>query len=544
MKWFRQHFLPFILIWVVGVQQGSGQTEVLLLDSFAQPEIGVKTELVRSLKLVPEIPADFQVLVNGASGPPVLTIETHPAIRATVFLQLLYTITDRKKNPQGDFYDALLPVVPGGRINPPVDRLETDRLLYWIDLVTQKDIAPGNYTIKIKTENSESVELSVEVLPRVSSAAPAYRIDYNEYGDKYLAAWPDAVNRDEKFTAERSVYRLVRDHGGVLNVLPYKSQSGKPRKGLAPAVGINSETIDFDGFAEYNSRFGPLFNGKAFENGIPLEHAYLPFNPAYPAGFDLYLKDRSRYEAIWLQMAQKYLENARANNWTATVFQVYMNQKPDEDNGIPWNLDEPKGRDDYLALKYFRDLSARSFIGFPEIQVKFRVDISHFYCDEHRFSMDKDFRVNGGYDILQDVDIWAISDHSLSGKTARKYAGDLIRAGKEVWHYGATPEIGADPADTFRLVTEDWRAGFTGLMIWKSLNRKLDYRKGSDFIYYSGKSFGVQGIIPSKRMKFLRDAWFDLRFLQFLGENEKVPVSLLKSREQMRGYLLEKVVGN
>jgi len=223
--------------------------------------------------------------------------------------------------------------------------------------------------------------------------------NYNEYGDKYLQPFRKAGYPSSKLLEiERQIFRLFDQHNGVLNPLPYKSQKGTLRRGMGPTL-VNDDLLhpQLD-WSTFDRRFGPLFDGSAFNDGKPIEYFYLPFNP-----------------------------NCKEKKWTDTRFQVYMNQKPSPKNNIPWNLDEPKGVKDYQALRYFANLTHRIFANAQPLSIDFRMDISHFYCTKHRGNPQKDFRVNGGWDILAPVvDSWFISIHSLKSITARLKARELI----------------------------------------------------------------------------------------------------------------------
>lgn len=326
-------------------------------------------------------------------------------------------------------------------------------------------------------------------------------LDFNEYGDKYLRPFAKTLPEAALAGVERELFHAARAHGGLINALPYDSQKGDPRRGMTP-VRINDDPLDprFDWIA-FDARYGPYLDGSGYPDGRPIAHFYLPFNPDWPAPFALYESDRERYEAIWAATAREFVRHFREKGWTETVFQVYCNQKPRPGNDIPWNLDEPKGRDDYRALRYYADLTHRVFAGADPVQVRFRIDISHFYCDAHRGQMDKDFRVNGGDDILAPVDIWVISIHSLADAVAVRAARELASQGKGLFVYGDTPRIDDPATAVFHRIYRAWQSGVDGFMIWKSFSRDLNGDASEDFIWYALDIGGRTGIYPSIRLK-------------------------------------------
>jgi hypothetical protein len=395
-------------------------------------------------------------------------------------------------------------VVPDRELIP----VESAYYLFWIDIAPDISAAGKTFTAALQIEGPEIQEelsirlpVSEKILP-----PPSFLLDLNEYGDKYLYPFQDDHSPQELLDIEAEVFRMGREHYGVVNPLPYKSQKGEARDGMAPEL-LNEELLhpSLD-WSEYDARFSRYFDGSAFADGRPLRHFYLPFNPNWPAPFELYSKDREKYEQIWAAFAKEFIRHFTEKGWTETIFQVYCNQKPNKTNSIPWNLDEPKGVDDYTALRYYADLTHRVFAESGPVKVRFRIDISHFYCNQHRGNRDKDFRVNGGDAILEPVDIWVISGHSLNSAYAMQKARELIAKGKEVWIYSETPRISEDGNVAVRNIRYARDNGLTGFLIWKSVARELNESDGPDFIFYALSADGKKGIYPSIRLKQLRSA--------------------------------------
>lgn len=411
--------------------------------------------------------------------------------------------------------DILIPLpanVSNGRFSVVTDRelipTESAYYLFWIDIAPAPASAGQQLAATLQIHGPE-VQEKLSILLSVDNKTlqpPSFWLDLNEYGDKYLYPFQDDHSAKELLEIEAEVFRMGRDHYGVVNPLPYKSQKGEARDGMAPGL-LNEDLLHprLD-WSEYDARFSCYFDGSAFGDGKPLRHFYLPFNPNWPAPFELYSEDREKYEQIWDAFAREFIRHFTEKGWTETIFQVYCNQKPNKTNGIPWNLDEPKGVDDYTALRYYADLTHRAFADSGPVKVRFRIDISHFYCDQHRGNRDKDFRVNGGEAILEPVDIWVISGHSLNGAYAMQKARELLAKGKEVWIYSETPRIGEDGNVAVRNIRYARENGLTGFLIWKSVARELNKSDGPDFIFYTVAAGGKKGIYPSIRLKQLRSA--------------------------------------
>lgn len=421
------------------------------------------------------------------------------------------------------FPDLLIPLpgnAPGDRFTMVSDAEVVPAgsawYVFWVEIPLGEQFPAGEYSLALRM-SGKNIDQAVTVKLTVYEAVlPPARLllDLNEYGDKYLHLFRKSLSKPDILAQEQAVFRMGRAHYGVVNPLPYESQGGEARAGMVPIM-LNQDLLhpQLD-WSEFDARFGPYFDGSAFADGAPLHHFYLPFNPDWPAPFKLYLSDRERYEQIWAAFAREYIRHFTERGWTRTIFQVYCNQKPGKGNQIPWNLDEPKGVEDYRALRYYADLTRRVFAESGAVQVRFRIDISHFYCDEHRGTRDKDFRVNGGDKILEPVDIWVISGHSLNGEAAALEARKLLAAGKEVWIYSETPLIAEGSPRAFQRIYRAREQGWTGFMAWKSVTRELHSGKGSDFIFYAVEAGGKKGIYPSLRLKLLQRAIDDTRLIE------------------------------
>lgn len=388
--------------------------------------------------------------------------------------------------------------------------------LFWVELMTSPLNSDQTVAAKLKIRgNGGEQELLINLMVDAEILPPApLMIDFNEYGDKYLQVFRKNSSRAALHEVEASVFQLAADHYGSINPLPYKSQQGNPRDGMVPKI-LNSDPLNPQlDWREFDTRFGKFLDGSALPDGQPIDHLYLPFNPYWPADFRLYVSDRERYEAIWKAMAKAYINHFREKGWTETTFQVYCNQKPNKGGGVPWHLDEPKSIKDYEGLRYYHDLAKRAFAGADDLKIRFRIDISHFYCNQHEGRRDKDFRVNGGGEILAPVDVWVISRHSMYDAAAIKQAKLLQAQGKEIWVYAETPKLKESGQRSIQRIYHSWKHQFDGILIWRTFARKLHKHKGSKYILYAVDSAGEKGIYPSIRLKQFKRAFEDVRLFE------------------------------
>jgi|GEM_PF-4588920 len=375
--------------------------------------------------------------------------------------------------------------------------------------------SPEQLTMEIITASltlSREVQIQYEVYPDSSTQLI---LDMNEYGYKHYRAAPDDTTAVKRNLLDIKAHRFARKHGAILNPLPYRSQRGIPYKTSVPKL-LNDDLLNpLLDWTEFDARFAPLYDGSAFQDGKPLSHAYLPFNPEWPAPLTLYFSNRQRYEAIWQAFAKQFIQHFQKRGWINTTFQVYCNQKPNEKNGIPWNLDEPKQYEDYKALHYYHQLTESVFSESFPLDIRFRIDISHFFCDEHKGFDDRDLRINKGYPFIEDIPIWAIAGHSIGDSLSDVKAQGLLREGKQVWLYGATPFLHQSGRDPFQLVYQSNADNLNGIMFWKSLARNNESNSGFDHIFYvaAGEAGDVQ-FLPTIRLKQFKRALDDLSHYQ------------------------------
>lgn len=398
----------------------------------------------------------------------------------------------------------------------------------WLDIRTPPAHPTGLYqgTVTIQAADSTArLPLSLFVLPFSLPAQPSLRTDLNNYGVGFVRALGLDPVSDDGIAVVHGFHRLARDHGMTFNPLPYRSQLGTPHETMAPTVVGEGENLHVSDWTEYDRHYGPLFDGTAFADGQPVEHQFLPFNPDWPAPFTDYRDARPRYEAAWRALGREFVRHFSEKGWTKTHFQIYMNQKPRPHNTIPWNLDEPKGRSDYKALRYYAELTRQAFAEADPGRFRFRLDISHFYCDKHRWEFAKDFRINNGAAILTPVDDWVISAHSLDGETAREKAIRLLSQGKTIYEYY--------PDDRMPLLTEPlatgryyawraWQEGVTGILFWNTVTKRDKISNGKDFLIYPGITNIFRGPLGSLRLKAVQRGIQDYEYLILAAKHNEI----------------------
>ncbi|HTL51904.1 MAG TPA: hypothetical protein VL860_04925, partial [Planctomycetota bacterium] len=430
----------------------------------------------------------------------------------------------------------------------------------WIPKTASLGLHRG--TVSVRQGDRELAKLGVElsVYDLELPDQPTYRMDYLSYssplkqlgGDAEISGGgsKDFTTAPAAIAAEHQVYGLTLDNRGFLNILPYASQRGNPIYGYPVAgVGKDAKIVSFEGF---DTRFGPVLEGKVGKYKTPPAVFSLPYNLNYPytmasepakqfdfgpfhktipdgPGKDEKLKE---LEETWRAVGQATLAHFAEKGWTRTAFELYNNQKPASNNRSPWKLDEPVEAADYKGLRYLFTLGKWAFEGAADKKVKIitRVDIGHWECDRMR-TLDgkitacykaKEFNTGHAEEVLKPV-----TDRWVAGHTHVQGCADLIPsynteqvmfdtyggAGEEVPHGGSFVGvcwIGA-------------KLGVEGRVIYKS-SFHAPTAVVDDCTLYSGKDLGFYGALASRRVKLWRDAVNDYDLL--LAARRKDPKAL------------------
>ncbi len=403
----------------------------------------------------------------------------------------------------------------------------TAPVVMWVDISVPRVIAAGRYVGEIALrqgrEPFSAIPIVLEVYDFTLPERPSLEVDLNNYGVSFLKKVGLQVGTHDAYIYEREIYRLARKHRMIFNPLPYKSQRGRPHPTMAPELVGEGEEIRVKNWTEYDQRYSLLFDGTLFENKIPIAHQYLPFNPEWPSSFGNYLNDRKKYETEWRLIAEAFLKHFKEKGWDQTIFQIFLNQKPNKNNRILWNLDEPKGTEDFNALRYYVDLTHHAFQDDPLFG--FRLDISHFYCEKHRGHPQKDFEENRGEEILAPVDIWVISKHSMDDRFAQKKVLNLKRKGKKIYEYMAgkrMPRIQDPLIKGVRYAWHAWLRHEDGLVFWRSVKDKGEVSDGRNFLIYSENRSGKSETIASIRLKAVRRGAQDFEYLRLASKKGDV----------------------
>ncbi len=331
--------------------------------------------------------------------------------------------------------------------------------------------------------------------------ALAFHVSLNTYGT------PDP---------ERGFHRLAHEHRATLAIVPY-SHHGNVEDGYAPAA------------AAWYERFGPLFDGSAFQglprDAAPLDHFYLPLHESWPTRIRKAYAYKGTLDDHWRDAPpiEKAFPESYAREWRETVraianrveerkwrtdFHVYLNNKSmywkaDED-ACWWSLDEPMFRDDFLAIAYFARLFREGRKG-SKAPLRFRIDLSR--PEWRRDQLD------------------GLIDHDVISGVYRDHPRCVFGRGEDVWTYGTTL-LSAHEARAW--VVRSFLDGCDGVVPWQTVGSAESWSKHEDtavMLPKDGKAFATL------RLKMLRRGELDVELLRLLLAKRKW------TREEVRAHV-------
>ncbi len=502
---------------------------------------------------IPEQPADYPVrnpLWNAANR----TISLHAAQNEIVGFQIVIDGRLEKfaarldwdlprlnaeflraglvRSKLGPLPDPLVRLEPEFEIPP--DKSQTAESRYtsvWCESVIPHAFPPGAHTGKLVLSGPNStLELNVNLtvwpfeLPDRLSFIPelnCYSLPENAY----------------------DYYRLAHRHRTVVNRLPY-SQSGKIDKDCAPDV--SGGKIDWK---KYDSRFGPLLDGSAFDDlprrGVPLETFYLPIHENWPTPIaDHYngsywadLAFSTGYREKFRDAVSEFARHVEESGWSRTQFQVYLNnkikyKKPDWKNGSsPWLLDEPAQFQDFWAVRWFgmafRDGLSASRLDNPPLV--FRVDISRPQWQRDSFNEILDYNVCA----------------SGAGREYRRLLLDNQRRfGQQIIDYGTSNPVEASNLQPAGWCLDAWCHGADGVLPWNTIGKPKSWETADQLaLLYPAMSQGKGEPAPSLRLKSYLRGQQDVEYLALWATMTGEPrwavgqqvIAALKLRPEARG---------
>jgi hypothetical protein len=320
---------------------------------------------------------------------------------------------------------------------------------------------------------------------------------------------------------ERDYYRLAHVHRTVLDRVPY-SQGGSVAEGCAPEW--DGKSLDW---TAWDKRFGPYFDGSAFADlprkAVPLEVFYLPLHENWPTPMEgnyngSYWADEAfpaSYRKAFAEVSRQMTEHFALKEWRGTAFLCYLNNKNNfKQNGwsrgsSPWLLDEPANFQDYWALRWFGDAF---YDGVRQAQTEATSPIRMFYRGDIS-------RPEWQRDLFDGV----LTYNVVGGGAFRKYHRMVMdrkaRFPQIVLDYGSTNAIEQSNMQPVGWCLDSWTLESDGVVPWQTVGKDRSWEQADELaLFYPGKPAGVDGPVPSIRLKAYRRGQQDTEYLTLLTQ--------------------------
>jgi len=443
--------------------------------------------------------APFQIAIHGGSaglhrvnaaagelrGKGGRTIAAHQITLYREHYVEVKTPSPHSKEGPGWYPDALLPLAehkPGARFTAaPFEVAVNANQVLWVDVLVPRDAAPGVYSgsITISAERQKAARVPVELTVR----------DF---------ALPETPSLRSNFGGLRPAYYGLTP--GAPELIPYHRQLAEAmfaHRLCAPVPEHLYPRVNADGSID------PSGTHAALKEWV--ERFHVTGIPIRLLGRDPLGADRER-NTRYLREIYRYL---RDNGWDKLAY-IYV-------------LDEPNTTEAYETVR----LRAR-FIHEtqPGIQVM---------CTEQPTPQDPAWGT-----LVGSVDLWVPIFFLFNEKDVMA----RVAAGEELWSYtalvqqfekGATPYWQLDfPLLNYRVPTWiGWRYGMTGLLYWSAMvwdkaidmwTDPLTFRKRYNLeglLFYPGTDAGMDGFLPSMRVKQVRGSVQDYEYFRLAAAKDK-----------------------
>jgi hypothetical protein len=348
----------------------------------------------------------------------------------------------------------------------------------------------------------------------VIPTADALTIDHNSYGTGWLASLYPKQSRpagdgffrsDALFNLIHAYHRIFYEHRGTFHQLGY-GHAGKVGPEFAPELTGDGRHRRIVSWELFDRHYSALLDGSVFRESRrgpqPIPFVYLPINPEWPASFLNW--GEPGYEAEFVAVVSAMENHFREKGWTRTKFEMFFNHKK-RYKGFSWDGDETRFvHDDPPMLEYGRLLKKAVPSGSP-VQFVFRNDAS--------------WRLEQQFKTLADaVNFWVCSRAILSWLPEQ--LRPVQERGDIVWIYSGAPSIGAASSAILENPLRAWMWKLDGYIHWLTVSPSADPWFNSEgeetCLVYPGERFGIDGPIPSIRLKIQRNFAQDLALLKRL----------------------------
>jgi hypothetical protein len=440
-------------------------------------------------------------------------------------------------NPNKAYFpDALVPAKAPyrSRLPEPDNRIEGQKAqAFWVDVWIPADARPGDYPLQFRVTSGEGearLTVPIHVLAATVPGDDVVVMDHNSYGSSWIGdlypkarerAGKDFYRSDAFFQLIHAYHRLFYEHRGAFHQLGY-GHAGKVGPEFAPALDGSGRNRHIANWELFDRHYGPLFDGTAFagtrRGARPIPFAYLPINPDWPASYLWW--GEPGYEAEFVNVVSGMERHFREKNWTGTRLEMFFNHKK-RYMGYPWDGDEARFPEDDQYPREYGRLLRKAVPPDSPVKFVFRADVS--------WDMERQSKALAGI-----VNMWICGDGILSWYP--EVARTMKQRGDIVWFYSGPPPVSQPSAKITEFPLQAWLWGIDGYVHWLTVSAGADpwfrFDGGGTALAYSGERFGIEGPVPSIRLKVQRNAVQDLALLD--GFKGRRPIEELRTEAARR----------
>jgi len=375
----------------------------------------------------------------------------------------------------------------------------------WVDVFVPKDAPIGTNKLTLEAQaagHAASFTIDIIAHKTVLTDRGFLTIALNSYTDSLSKIYPHLDGNKERFRdgsffeIEKAHYQMAREHRALFQHLPYQ-HSGYIPESFTPELEGEGVYRKVKSWELFDKHFGPYLDGSAFAGTgreWPLESMYLPFNLCWPSSYEKW--GTKGYRTETRRIIREFVRHFEEKGWLDTNLELFLNNKKFY-RFQPYTLDEVWYEHDEEGLDYYYSVVKDSYDSTP-VKIIFRQDISNMIgfhmTPENRFS-----------DMF---DLWICSDGMLSWYPD---SVEMVKQkGQKCWTYGGVPNIGDSTLLMFLKVIKCFSIGIHGYVPWNTINAGPDYLRtpadnGGVALFYPGVPFGINGPVPSLRLKQLRN---------------------------------------
>ncbi len=377
----------------------------------------------------------------------------------------------------------------------------------WIDLFVPEVARKGNYEGEVTVRLNDSMVKFVVRL-KVESCMVPYEsriiADLNNYADNIspnypqLAANPQRYRDGSYFEIEKQFITLAREHRCLFQNLNY-IHSGRPVESFAPELEGEGKNIRVKSWELFDRHFGPYLDGSAFAGSrrgeLPIEFMFTPFNLGWPADYTKW--GEPGFKTEYKRILWEFLRHFEEKGWTKTVLEMMFNNKK-EYRFFPTTQDEIWYFHDEEIVDQMYEIVKDTFEHSP-VKMVMRADSSNNYGNHYEKYAD----VFGMW-----VAAMAMYSWFPESVLTMKYHRNIL------WIYGWYGEGMTIDLPLHAFLTQPmicFMTGATGFCsFWNTLSWGKDYLKtpfvnGGQGFFYPGDGFHAGDVLPSLRMKVLRN---------------------------------------